>query len=480
MKRFLCLASGCLALGFTLSSRALGQSAEIAVPENSASHPASQSAALESAGVPKAGAEPPEPSEASSGQVASAPVASASAPPKAVAGPLLLRVEGRFDDESRDALKDALVAELGCLVLLPEDTAAFAFRGTIDVKADESTKVLSVRYEDEAHEVTERKLESPESSEDRERMIVFVVGSLARGAAAEAEAEVDAAAGTGDVAKPVPEPALEKQFAHASLYYPIATNYGKPDIHTHFGFNLVYGRVGLLEGLSFGTYQVATRGVQGLEFALAANVTFGKAEGVQAAFVTNVAGDVDGTQVAFGGQVGIVNVAKKVRGVQFGLVNVSDEIEGVPIGLVNVSKGGGVHPIVWYSNHSYVNAGVKFATRYTYTFVNLAWNTDDYLIGPGFGFGGTAPIVQKRLFADVDVSETMLMPEGGVEGYLLDSSQFLSRLRVLARFQFLPHLGVFAGGGLAVKVERGRDETTGDLEDFAATALGELSAGVQF
>jgi hypothetical protein len=45
---------------------------------------------------------------------------------------------------------------------------------------------------------------------------------------------------------------IEKTFATASFFYPAATNYNKPEVETHFSFNVLYGRVGGLDGLELG------------------------------------------------------------------------------------------------------------------------------------------------------------------------------------------------------------------------------------
>jgi hypothetical protein len=64
--------------------------------------------------------------------------------------------------------------------------------------------------------------------------------------------------------------------------------------------------------------------------------------------------------------------------VQVGVVNVADENDGGAIGLVSISKNGKIQPSVWYSGpDTWLNAGVKLVTGYTYT-----------LLGAGYDAGG--------------------------------------------------------------------------------------------
>lgn len=94
--------------------------------------------------------------------------------------------------------------------------------------------------------------------------------------------------------------------------------------------------------------------------------------GAQLSGLFNLARDVRGVQL------GVVNVARNVKGLQLGVVNVADENDGGAIGIVNVSKNGKIQPSVWYSGpDTFLNAGVKFVTGYTYA-----------LLGGGYGAGG--------------------------------------------------------------------------------------------
>jgi hypothetical protein len=122
--------------------------------------------------------------------------------------------------------------------------------------------------------------------------------------------------------------------------------------------------------------------------------------GFQGATLVNVAGDVHGMQAA------LVNVAGRVRGVQLGLVNVAEDVEGVPIGLISVTESGGVHPTFWSASRSVANAGLKFATRYTYTLLSVSARREAGadLFGPGLAIGVRVPLLPGYFESDLGAS----------------------------------------------------------------------------
>lgn len=445
----------------------------------------------------------------------------ASSAPAALRGPLLLQVEGFDGPDEIERLRSALSGELGCLVLGSESESRFEPTGRVIVVRRGETRELAVTFVDGSGGNTTRVVEDPLDPVERTRLIALLVGTLAR-PPSEVVAPV-AAPVVDEPTKPEPpkpepptpvatksEPATH--IATASFFYPLATNFGQPQVRSYFAFNLIYGRVGTLEGLELGTLQLASEGVQGAQIALIGNASGGRVEGFQAAFAVNSAAQLEGVQFAAvnhvaeesgglqigflnysgaqlvgaqaglgvnvaedveGGQVGFVNVAQRVKGVQLGLVNVADEIDGVPVGLISVTKDGGVHPVVWYSNVTPFNAALKFATKYTYTFVNASWDPNASLVGPGGGIGGSIPTFLERLFVDVDASQTYLFRDEGPA----DDGRSLSRLRGTLRYQILPHLSVFAGGGYVGQVERRRN-AAGVVGEYYYESLGEFAAGI--
>lgn len=319
--------------------------------------------------------------------------------------------------------------------------------------------------------------------------------------------------------------------AYVSFFHPLASNYGRPYIRTHFGVNFIYGRAGELDhglqiglvnviagkpgvasgnvsgvqlaplfvgfnyasgfvsGLQFSTVgNAAGDGVDGAQIAWAVNVSGGPVRGVQFAPV-NVAGDVRGTQL------GLLNVAKQVKGLTLGLVNVADDIEGVPVGLISVTKTGGIHPVVWGSTAAYANVGVKFATKHTYTMV-----AGHYVNDRGGSFGGMPPIVTdardfvgggyfvggripfERAYVEIDVGASGLVSTTRAEQRLSDGNtrrytQVIAepRLRLIAGYRFEDHLSLFAGIGCVV-----RARIVNDGDEAVFKVLPEFVGGVQF
>ena len=474
-------------------------------PTPAAETPSPDAPAVDEASAADSAAGAPAAEEGAPGE---APAAEAAAESAALRGPLILQAEGFDDPAAVEELRRALQTEFGCLVLLSAEESRFAPTGRLVVARQPATRELAVTFVDAAEGSATRVVEDPADPAERTRLVTLMAGTLAR---SPVEASETAAA---VAAAPPAEPPPPTHVAVASLFYPLATNFGVPNVHTYFAFNLLYGRIGSLDGLALGMLQFASDGVQGAQVAFLGNASGGPAKGVQAALgvnsasvleglqlgginhvattasgaqigFLNYAGDsVTGAQAAFGvniagdvqgGQVGFVNVARKVGGLQIGLINVAEEIDGVPIGVISVTKDGGVHPMVWYSNVTPFNAGLKFATKHTYTFVNASWapDPDVSMIGPGGGIGGTIPAFLDKLFVDIDAGGTYLFKDSGPA----DDGISLLRLRGTVRYQFLQHLSVFVGGGYTGKVER--EPAVGSIQgEFFYQSLGEFVAGV--
>jgi hypothetical protein len=326
------------------------------------------------------------------------------------------------------------------------------------------------------------------------------------------------------VERPVPPPAPQR-FANAAFFYPLATNFDQPRLRTHLSFNAFYGRVYQVDGFELGTVNAVTGKLSGIELAMLGNWVGDAASGLQVAGLFNVAGSSEGLQVAgavnraggnggggqvamvanvnagsfdgvqvspfnyardvHGVQLGIINVGAKVKGVQLGLINVADDVEGAPIGLVSVTRSGGVHPMIWGSSTSYGNVALKFATRYTYTFLSVALHREDdeTKVGPGFGIGFSVPIAKSRLFFEPDISAQHLFADTeccvtgpfGARERQEDQSQF--KLRAALRYQAAKHFSVFAGGGVVGRLRYPVDAEN-DTQFTFRTAL-EAFAGVQ-
>lgn len=188
-----------------------------------------------------------------------------------------------------------------------------------------------------------------------------------------------------------------------------------------------------------------------------------------------------------GPQIGLLNIGGNVRGAQVGLLNLARDVEGVSVGLLSLSRTGSVHPLVWSSTNNWVNVGVKFANRYTYStlYVSAHPTSQQTLLGYGLNIGVSIPTL-PGLFVE---------PELGI-GHSYDSDFLDSKdegapsapdkirrreqyhARVSLRYAFAPHLSVFLGGGVIAQLRyEERDRLT---DDFIYSTRPEGFAGVQF
>jgi hypothetical protein len=88
-------------------------------------------------------------------------------------------------------------------------------------------------------------------------------------------------------------------------------------------------------GTQLGFYNRVGGDLGGLQLAIFASEVEGRTCALQAAGLTNRAGEVGGGQIAT-----FLNRAKRVRGFQIGLVNDAGDLAGLQIGLVNVVRNG--------------------------------------------------------------------------------------------------------------------------------------------
>lgn len=326
------------------------------------------------------------------------------------------------------------------------------------------------------------------------------------------------------------KPAVDEGFHPVSvaLFSPIATNFARPNVTSNLNLSFVYGRVGTVDGVQLGSgFVYASRAVSGVQLGAAAttvsgpmsgaqlggvgNLATGAGEGAQLGGAANIAlqgfdgaqlsgalnltrGSFDGLQIAGaaniatrhvegaqlsggvnvadtidGAQVGVINVAGKVRGAQVGVINIAEEVDGAAVGLISISKGG-IHPIAWTSNLQYMNAGVKFSTKYLYTIAAVHYGT----LEGEFGNIGTTAVIGGRvplpLGFDVEVQSafTYLVPRPSQS--TKDGNNWVAP-QLIGGYSLAPHLRVFAGGGarLPISVDLGRD-----------VVRPEVLAGVQF
>jgi hypothetical protein len=468
---------------------------------------------------------PPAPSASAPAAAPAAPAAAPAAPAAAPAGEavgareaapvvVVVRAEGGELDAGR--VRAEVARELGVPAVGPEGAPART-RGTLAVTWRAAARELVVGFQHPARGALTRVVDAPDEVERVPHAAALLAGNLARDEAGELPPAAGPAA-SGAPATAAPAPA--KVPGHLSLFHPVATNRDAPDATVNASFNIIYGRVGGLDGVQLGGINAVAGGargaqlalgwnwvrgpmsglqastfgfnvvrgsadawqlaaglnyvggtIEGVQLGLGANVAGESVRGGQGAFVFNYAGgEVRGAQLAAinvagdvrGLQAGLINVGGKVKGAQIGLINVADDVEGVPLGLVSVTKSGGVHPTVWASTSTFGNAGVKFATRYTYTMASAAYHESAgrALAGGGVTLGAQVPF--DRTVFSFDVQYLLLFDTGpcsdkaGVPCGGADRGRYrhAGKARLAAGYRLQPHLGVFVGAGPALEVRR--------------------------
>ncbi len=430
---------------------------------------------------------------------------------------------------SYEALAARIGSDLGGPVARPG--AVPASRAAITIRY--RNRELVVRAIHPGGRVLERTLKPEGDDAAVQREAVLLAANLARDEAREIldalAARPSPAPPPNTPAKPA-QPAEVDEGYHAvsaAFFSPLATNYALPNVRTNFNLALVYGRVGRVDGLQLGgaavyasravdgaqiaaaaamtagpvdgaqlsgafdyaggevdgvqisgAANVASKGMSGAQITGASNLTYGRFSGLQISGAVNVAtSDFAGAQLSSvnvagpvdGAQIGAINIAKRVRGAQIGLLNIAEEVDGAAIGLVSISKNS-IHPVVWASNLQYMNAGIKFTTKYVYTIFGVHYGTreDDFdNFGTTAAVGGRIPL-PANFDVEVQGSVTHLLPwmtRRSDDGNLWVAPQ------VIGGYSFAPHLRIFAGGGARIPaiVNHGREVTRP-----------EVLAGVQF
>jgi hypothetical protein len=424
------------------------------------------------------------------------PAGEAAKAPAADEAPVVVVVRSEGQGLDAASVRAEIARELGVPAVAPE-AAPGRTRGTLTVTWRAAPRELVVGFQHPERGALTRVVDAPERPAEVAHAAALLAGNLAR------DDEGEVARPTGQAA-PAKAPPTKHLAAHFSLFHPIATNRDAPEATVNVSLNVIYGRVGGLDGVQLGPINVVAGDAKGAQFALGwnwsrgttsgfqgalmgFNYAGGKADawqfapvfnyaggalsGVQASLGANVAGgEVRGAQLAGvnvagdvrGLQAGLVNVGGRVKGVQLGLINVADDVEGAPIGLISVTKTGGVHPVVWASSTTFGNAGVKFATRYTYTMASAAYHRDDgrEFVGGGATLGAQIPFDRTRFSFDLQYlflydpgpcSSAGPVPCGGDD---FVRQRHLGKARLSAGYRLQPHLGFFLGFGATLEVRR--------------------------
>ena len=448
---------------------------------------------------------------------------------------VVLAVRGDALDVER--LRTSLSRELGREVVLEGEPRGASVHGVVTVAYREPQAELAVAWDSGGQTVT-RVVAAPAD-------VTLIPGDAALLAGNLAHAQLDdllpstepaipliAPAPVLPAVPPAPVPLPAPPLIHderpitVGVFYPLASHHDDAQVLSHFDLNLIYGRVGSIDGAQLGGVNVVSREgeqavrMEGLQLGLVSNLVHGEVRGVQGAGLFNFgSGAVHGAQLAFGAnlaegavrglqsallfnrsgdlhglqlsavnvagdvdgvQLGLVNVARRVRGVSIGLVNIADDIDGLPLAPFSVTKSGGVHPVMWSGSSTFGNAGVKLATRHTYTLFFGSYHRafDLPFVGGGFALGGSVGL-GAGFRADLDLSGTYLVsPElsSNALGTRTYHEQLVQpRLRLMLAYRAFSHLGAFVGVAAAAQVrsELGWDRVTARVgpEIFAGVEL---------
>jgi hypothetical protein len=437
-------------------------------------------------------------------------------------------------------MRAALARELGRKVVIQEELGTTQAAGVLTVSYRRDARELAVTWDDAKQRTISRVIPAREKTAEIAEDSALLASNLTRveadefaPAKAEPKPNLNAKvpnappAKTLEPAAPKAQEVEETSVATASIFFPLATHYARPWTKTYFNFNLLYGRVGAVDGLELGFVNVISKSqgkgsakLQGLEVGLAANIVTGEVNGIQAASLFNatgssltglqlaggfngVRGHTTGLQLALGMnyaerltgmqvslinvggdvdgvQVGVINVARKVRGVMAGVINVADDIDGVPLAPISITKSGGIHPLVWSGSSGLANAGIKFATRHTYTMVvgNYHRAFDRDFVGGGAFIGGRINM-SDTFHADADIGCNWLYaPKETLDTEADDSyhEQLVQpRLRLLVGARLAKHFGPFLGAAAVTQI---RSESGWDRVNVKL--LPEIFGGLEF
>ena len=191
------------------------------------------------------------------------------------------------------------------------------------------------------------------------------------------------------------------------------------------------------------------------------NVTGGRMTGWQASGIANItATDMHGLQTAVignvagnelrGAQIGLLNMAKKAKGVQIGLFNYYKEnFDGLQIGLVNANPHTRVQLMVYGGSHTKVNVAARFKNKLFYTILGVGtpyFSFSDQFSGSLFYRAGMELSLYKSLSVSGDLGyqhiETFQNKNNGCPKRL-----YALQPRVNLEYRLNEKMGFFVTGG---------------------------------
>ncbi len=208
------------------------------------------------------------------------------------------------------------------------------------------------------------------------------------------------------------------------------------------GFMNVIG--GMLKGMQIAAgFNVVNSSHPSVQLAGIVNFGLHDIQGVQMAGIANYATSLSGVQI------GILNFTQHLRGVQIGIINYSADTNAVKIGLVSVSPRTQVRPVLYWSNASTYNAGMRFMNRFTYSIIGFGTPYDPIHYE-------SSGLLFYRFGIYHKINHVILSSDLGISYLLFFSSSHgdsgLSReARMNVEYALPKGISLFASGGYAVR-----------------------------
>ena len=244
---------------------------------------------------------------------------------------------------------------------------------------------------------------------------------------------------------------------------------------------LVNFTVDHVHGMQLGLANVTVGNISGFQMDLA-GISFGDVTGVQFGMIQANTGMLQGLQLSalnvtvsgdapesMGVQMGAINIhTGKINGMQLGLINYADEIQA-PVGLLSIVRKGLLSGDFWVSDATVSSGGLRLGGSWVYNMfvAGLQATASATTACFGWGIGGHIPLAEGWSL-DIDAIGYRYHH---VQDYYNDG--YLSRFRMVVRWNVLEHMTVFAGPAFNVFISRDdhlQSEDVMNLPSWAGTS----------
>jgi hypothetical protein len=155
---------------------------------------------------------------------------------------------------------------------------------------------------------------------------------------------------------------------------------------------------------------------------------------------------------------GVVNYAKRLRGLQIGVINIADSSDGFSIGLINIVLKG-YHKLSYSANElQNVNLSFKTGNRKLYSILTAGLNASDSnkLYSYGYGLGSELPLNKKRSLTINPELTSQYLYMGS-----WDYTNILNKLTVSLNIKLGKYVSVFAGPSFSVYISDQKSRISG-------------------